>query len=62
MKIFKLICKDFGHKFSFNAKDLEEAKSKMMGWLEYHDMLRSKSDFSVEETTDPKWIENSYVN
>ncbi len=61
MKIYKLVCKDFGHRFSFNAKNDEEAESKRIGWLTYQGMLKSRNEFWVEETTDSKWIHNEYM-
>lgn len=60
MKIFKLICHTFGHKFSFHAKNLEDAISKKGDWCLYHSF--SPRDFDVEETTDGKWIHDEYVN
>lgn len=60
MKIYKLICPDFGHKFSFNAKDIKEAESKMKDWCLYHSF--PFTGYKVEETNDPKWMHNEYVN
>ena len=57
-KIYKLISKDFGHKFSFNAHDFETATHMMKQWCLYHSFYFG--DFSVEETTDVKWIHNEY--
>jgi hypothetical protein len=59
-KIFKLICKTFGHKFSFNAKDMDEAISKAKKWCRYHSY--SFDDYSVEETTEKKYMHNEYVD
>lgn len=59
-KIYKLICKDFGHKFSFNAKDINEANDKKFEWCSYHSF--NAKDFSIEETTEEKWMHNEYVN
>ena len=60
IKIFKLIHKDLGHKFSFIAKDEVDAWDKAMNYILYHS--HSKSEYKVEETTDPKWIHNEYVS
>lgn len=60
-KIFKLICNDFGHKFSFNAQSLTDAISKAKGYCRYHS-FSFESEFKVEETTDKKWMHNEYVN
>ena len=59
-KIYKVICKEFGHKFSFNAKDENDAERKLSEWVSYHSHLRR--DYTLEETTDGKWIHNEYVN
>ncbi len=59
-KIYKLICKDFGHKFSFNAKNIKDAESKIREWTAYHS--HSFSDYTIEETADTKWIHNEWVN
>ena len=61
MKIFKLISNDFGHKFSFNAKDLKDAISKAKNWCNYHSH-HFDSMYKVEETTDTKWIHNEYMD
>lgn len=60
VKIFKLICNEFGHKFSFHAHDMEEAISKKGGWCYYHRF--HPADFQVEETTEEKWMHDEYVN
>ena len=59
MKIFKLICKTFGHKFSFNAKNIEDATSKVAAWCWYQG--HSLRDYKIEETTDTKLIYNQYI-
>ena len=59
-KIFKLICDTFGHKFSFNAKDMNDAISKAKSWCNYHS--HSFSDYKVEETNEEKWMHNEYVS
>lgn len=59
-KIFKLISNQMGHKFSFNAKDIDDATAKAKDWVRYHS--HSFSDYSVEETTEEKWMHNEYVN
>ena len=58
-KIFKMMCIDFGHKFSFNAKNQEEANDKVYGYSNYHSMF---GQFYAEETTESKWMHNEYVN
>lgn len=60
LKIYKLICKDFGHKFSFNAKDERDAEMKKNGWCRYHSF--DNRDFKVEETTEAKWMHNEYID
>ena len=60
MKTYKLICKTFGHKFSFNASDFETATQMKNEWCHYHSFLLN--DFTVEETTDTKWIHNEYFS
>lgn len=60
MKIYKLICSEFGHKFSFNAKDSQDAESKKRAWCRYHSF--NHSDFRIEETEDTKWIHNEYMD
>jgi len=52
-KIFKLICKSFGHKFSFHAVNLPTEKMLKNEWCNYQSF--NATDFSVEETTDTKW-------
>lgn len=60
MKIYKVICNDFGHKFSFNAVDEKDAESKLSNWLNYHSYFRR--DYKLEETTEVKWMHNEYVD
>jgi replication initiation and membrane attachment protein DnaB len=60
MKIFKLISKELGHKFSFHAKNIAEANSKKNEWARYHS--HSTQDYVVEETSDPKWLHNEYFD
>ncbi len=60
LKTFKLICKVFGHQFSFNAKDMDDATDKTANWCAYHSL--PYRDYKVEETTDQKWLHNEYVN
>lgn len=59
-KIFKMICSTFGHKFSFNAKNIEEAESKKIGYARHHS--HNPNDYTVEETTETKMMHNEYVN
>jgi len=59
-KIFKVICNTFGHKFSFNAKDDEDAERKLFTWVRYHSFQRR--DFQLEETNEEKRIHNEYVD
>lgn len=59
-KIYKLICPEFGHKFSFNAANMAEAESKMKDWCLYHSF--PFHGYRVEETTEEKWMHNEYVN
>lgn len=59
-KIFKVICNDFGHKFSFNAKDMQDAENKLSAYLNYHGHFRR--DYKLEETTEEKWMHNEYVD
>lgn len=59
-KIYKLLCKDFGHKFSFHAEDDNEALDKKNEWCNYHSF--NNRDFMIEETTDTKWIHDEYFN
>lgn len=62
MKTYALICKDFGRKFSFNAKDEADAISKAKGWCRYHS--HSWSDYTVLEANEPYKYEdlhNEYV-
>jgi len=61
MKIFKLICNELGHKFSFHARNIEDATSKAQDWCRYHG-FNFRNEYKVEETTDEKWIHNEYVN
>ncbi len=60
MKTYKLICATFGHKFSFHAPDINTANQMKIEWCCYHSY--NAVDFSVEETTDQKWIHNEYFN
>ena len=59
-KIYKLICKDFGHMFSFHAKDDTDAMNKKWDWCNYHS--HSYQDYRLEETTEEKWIHDEYFN
>lgn len=59
MKIYKVICNDFGHKFSFNAKDEQDAKDKLRNYESYHSMHGAHT---VEETEKEKWMHNEYVS
>lgn len=59
-KIYKVICSDFGHKFSFNAKDEKDADIKLNKWLSYHSF--DKNGYSLQETTEEKWIHNEYID
>ena len=59
MKTYKLICSDFGWKFSFTATNESEANYKKIGWCNYHSFDSSK--FSIEETTDTNRIHNEYM-
>lgn len=59
-KIYKVICLDFGHKFSFNAKDNQEAEKKLLSWLRYHSFDRS--EYLLEETTELEMIHDEYVD
>ena len=36
MSIYAMICKDFGRKFTFTAKNFEDAISKAKSWCRYH--------------------------
>lgn len=58
--IFKLICKTFGHKFSFHAVNLPTANMMKNEWCDYQSFNRA--DFSVEETTDSKWMHDEYFS
>lgn len=58
-KTFALICNTFGRKFSFNAKDEQDAISKAKGWCNYHS--HSFNDYKVEETTDSHDLHNEYI-
>lgn len=60
LKIYKVICSDFGHKFSFNAKDEVDAKKKFNNWLNYHSYRCG--GFKIEETTEEKYMHNEYVS
>jgi hypothetical protein len=60
-KIFKLISNTMGHKFSFNAKNIEDAISKAKNWCNYHS-FHFESEYKVEETTEEKWMHNEYVS
>jgi len=60
MKTYKLICETFGHKFSFNAPDIETAVKMKNEWCSYHSF--NFKDFTVEETTNTKWVHNEYFN
>ena len=60
-RIFKLISNEMGHKFSFNAKNIEDAISKAKDWCRYHSH-HFESEYKVEETTDSKWIHNEYIS
>ncbi len=64
MKTYIIKHQDFGRKFSFNAKDDKEANSKMLSWLNYHNFLSIKSEFSFEkiQETEPKDLHNEYIN
>lgn len=60
MKIFRLVRTDDGeHRFSFNAKDIEEAIKMKNRWCHYHSFCISS--YKVEETTDTKWMHNDYI-
>ncbi len=59
-KYFKLICETFGHKFSFEADCITNAENMKNEWCNYHSY--NPVNFSVEETTDSKWIHNEYFN
>ena len=58
--IFKLICKAFGHKFSFHAVNLATAEAMKREWGDYQSF--NAADFSVEETTDSKRIHDEYFS
>lgn len=59
-KIYKIISKDFGHLFSFNAENEVEAEKQFSKWLNYHSYMRSCYD--LEETEDTNYIENHKIN
>ena len=59
MKTYKLICSDFGWKFSFNALNESEANIKKIGWCHYHSFDHSK--FTIEQTTETNRIHNEYM-
>ena len=60
MKTYKLICNDFGWRFSFNADNEKEAELKKKAWCRYHSF--DCNDFRIEETEETKWIHNEYVD
>lgn len=61
MKTFILICNDFGRKFSFNAKNLEEAESKKRGYERYHS---HHGQYTVKEINEenPRDLHNEYMD
>lgn len=59
MKVYKMISKDFGWKFSFNAKNDADAQDKVWDYSDYHSM---HGQFSYEETDDTSRIHNEYVD
>ena len=56
--IFKLICSEFGHKFSFHAVNLPTANMMLNEWCNYQSF--NPVDFKVEETQDTSRIHDEY--
>lgn len=54
-----MICNDFGHKFSFNAKNIEDAKIKRNNFERYHS---NYNQYTLEETEETKMLHNAYVD
>jgi len=59
MKIFKLICKEFGWKFSFTSLNLMEAIIRKNAWCAYHSF--EPGDYYLKETINTDRIENDYI-
>ena len=61
MRTYKLICNDFGRKFSFNAKNDKDATKKLRGYEQYHSMY---GQFTIEEIDEenPTDLHNEYVD
>lgn len=58
--IYKMICSTFGHKFSFNAKNIQEAEAKKNEFARYHS--HNPKDYAVEQTNEEKMMHNEYVD
>ena len=56
--IFKLICSEFGHKFSFHAVNLPTANMMLNEWCNYQSF--NPADFKVEETQDTSRMHDEY--
>lgn len=56
-KIYQIFDKEFNdEKFCINARDISDAKSKMIGWIRYHNY--DTNDFDVIEVISPKYVDN----
>ena len=47
-KLFVAVCPEFGKKFAFNAKDLNQAQTKIDKWNSYHSFT-GQDKWRVEE-------------
>lgn len=53
-----------GERFCFNAKNEENAKDKLRGWLSYHGYLGLINNFKLSEVSEPYYhgnIHNDWV-
>lgn len=65
-KLFVAISPDFGPRFAFNAKNVEQATSSIKAWNRYHSFNDVTTAHTVKEVTSLEGLSislhNEYVN